>query len=121
MEFDLNFIIVKLMELAVPVVVGLAVKFVRDHGLIKKFEAKKGYAKIAIQFVEQVANDLNAEQKYHKAADYLSNQLNEAGIKYSDNEIEALIESAVNQFKSEFKQEINQPKQASIDPGSGGR
>ncbi len=67
-----------------------------------KLEQKKELVAIAIRFVEQVYKSYNGEQKYNEAVKWLTVQFEKAGLKYTDEEMKALVESTLKQFKEEF-------------------
>lgn len=72
----------------------------------RELETKRELADIAVQFVEQVyKNVLHGEEKYNKAAEWLSAQFKKLGLEFTDTEIKGLIEAAVRSFKDAFGEE----------------
>ncbi len=74
--------------------------------LYKKYvnnKVKKQIVEDTVKYVEQITKDMaiSSESKFNKAKEKTVEWLNEKGIKYSETEIEILIESAVNGFNSE--------------------
>lgn len=70
-----------------------AVQFLRSH-------QKEKWAVLAVKFVEESFKDLEGKDKFVKAADWLVGQLSRLGIKnVSNEELEGLIQSAVNELK----------------------
>ena len=66
---------------------------------------KKAVAKTVVQAVEQIYKDLHGEEKLNKGIEYMTELLNEKGIKASETEIRLLIESAVGEFNEVFKKQ----------------
>jgi len=96
----------------IPLFIGLLAKYVKDkigtEKIIKfkeEFEAKKILAIAAVQFVEQVYNQIDSNQKYEKAAEWLTSRLNEKGINFTTEEVKGLIESALRIMKDSFGEE----------------
>lgn len=73
--------------------------------LYKKYvntKTKKQIVEDTVKYVEQITKNIaiSSESKFKKAKEKTVEWLNEKGIKYSETEIEILIESAVNGFNS---------------------
>ncbi|GED72727.1 hypothetical protein BRE01_64290 [Brevibacillus reuszeri] len=72
---------------------------------IDKFMAtldqKKELVSIAIKFVEVAYKDLDGEVKYSKAVEWVKMELDKLGLKYTNDELKALIESTLKSFKDE--------------------
>jgi intergrase/recombinase len=65
-------------------------------------EIKKSVCRTAVRFVEQIYIDLHGRDKLKKAMKKASELLAEKGITISDNELEAMLEAAVNEFNKSF-------------------
>jgi len=76
---------------------------------MKRIEAelatKQELAALAVRFVEQVYRDLQGEQKYQKAAEWLAARAAELGLVVTADEIKGLIEAALRAFKDKFGEE----------------
>lgn len=70
-----------------------------------ELEAKQELAALAVRFAEQFYNDLHGEEKYQKAAEWLSTRAGELGLKVAPGEVKGLIEAALRAFKDEFGEE----------------
>lgn len=103
-HFDVYPLLNELMGLFVTACVGLVVKFLKAHFDIKKLEnelkSKSAYADIAVQFVEQVYKDIHGKEKFDKAAQWLSEQFAKKGLTVTEEELEALVEAAVQKLKN---------------------
>jgi hypothetical protein len=62
-------------------------------------------AVLAVRFVEQVYVDLHGQEKYEKAAEWLSTRLLSKGLDVSAGEIKGLIEAALRELKDSFGEE----------------
>lgn len=109
-----------LLAVLIPVLAAMAVEFMRRRlGIenLKKIqqtlEAKQEIALLAVRFAEQAFKDLHGQEKYDKAAEWLSARVQENGFDISDEEIQGLIEAALRKLKDEFseewKEELQQP------------
>lgn len=74
----------------------LADKYINDN-------TKKSVAKTVVQAVEQIYKNLDGEKKLNCGITYMTELLNEKGIKASETEIRLLIEDAVGEFNEVFK------------------
>ena len=74
----------------------LADKYINDN-------TKKSVAKTVVQAVEQIYKNLNGEEKLNQGIAYMTELLNEKGIKTSETEMRLLIEDAVGEFNEVFK------------------
>ena len=70
-----------------------------------ELQAKQELATLAVRFVEQAYQDLHGEDKYQKAAEWVSTRAGELGLKVTAEEIRGLIEAALRAFKDEFGEE----------------
>lgn len=71
-------------------------------------QTKKDVVNSTVEYVEQVFTDLHGEEKLEKALDRASALLKEKGIDVSRNELETLIESAVNGFNGGFNKKVEE-------------
>lgn len=74
--------------------------------LYKKFvdtEEKASVVASTVQYVEQVYKDIHGEEKLEKAMQRASELLAEKGITITNDELETLIESAVNGFNNGYR------------------
>ena len=55
-----------------------------------------------MRFIEQLYRDLNGEEKYSRAALWLSSRLAEKGLEANPDEIKGLIEAALRELKDQF-------------------
>lgn len=74
----------------------LADKYINDT-------TKKAVARTVVQAVEQIYKDIDGEKKLECGITYMTELLNEKGIKASETEIRLLIEEAVGEFNEVFK------------------
>lgn len=89
--------------IAVTSIVGVAYKQYKGH---VHFKIKKEYASIAVRLSEQLYSDLKGDEKFSKASDWLSEQLNKAKIKTTPSEVKGLLESEVNFVKGNVQKEV---------------
>ena len=61
-------------------------------------DTKKEIAMLTVRYVEQVFTALHGKDKLEKAKSTFVDMLNEKGIKVSEDEINMLLEAAVNQM-----------------------
>jgi len=79
---------------------------VQVKNLYKKYvttEIKQAVCRTAVRFVEQVYTDLHGREKLHKAMERASQILATYDIHISENELEAMLEAAVNEFNKSFQ------------------
>lgn len=81
--------------------IAIAVKKLVDKHL--NDSTKRDIAKTVVQAVEQMFKGLGAEEKLDKGITYMTELLNEKGIKATEIEIRLLIEDAVGEFNEVFK------------------
>ena len=67
-------------------------------------KTKKSVAQTVVRAVEQIYKDLKGEEKLNKGIEYMTELLNEKGIKTSKTEMRLLIEDAVGEFNKVFKE-----------------
>ncbi|MGI6226693.1 MAG: phage holin [Peptococcales bacterium] len=102
-------IFVSLVKVLAPILMGLIMAWFQKRLGVEKMKhiqeqitAKQQLAEIAVRFVEQVYVDLHGEEKYTKAAEYLSTQAAKIGLTMDAEEVKALIESTLKTLKDEF-------------------
>jgi LL-H family phage holin len=90
----------------IPALVGLLIEYLRRKlgaEKMKKIQdellTKQQLAMIAIQLVEQFYKDIKGEDKYNKAAEWLSQRCKDYGLVVTAEEIKGLIESAIRTAK----------------------
>jgi hypothetical protein len=95
--------------LLIPALVGWIIALVNKRLGIegmkkvqKELEAKRDLSVIAVQFVEQAYKDLHGQDKYDKAAEWLSAQAAARGLQVTSGEIQGLIESTLRLLKDQF-------------------
>ena len=71
-------------------------------------QVKKDVVDTTVKYVEQVYSDIHGEEKLAKAIERASQLLNDQGIIVSVDELETLIESAVNGFNGGFNASVKE-------------
>ena len=85
------------------VVIGLVTTFVgqkgysylNNKGILKEIEAKQKYVNIVVNAIQQTYKEANGQEKLGEAKTQLVDFFNANGIKFTDTELNSLIESAV--------------------------
>ena len=98
-------ILIILVTLAAGFVVAYLKKRLGVEGMQRierELALKQELALLAVRFIEQVYQDVGGQEKYSRAALWLSARLDERGITISPDEIKGLIESALRELKDEF-------------------
>ena len=93
------------------VVIGLVATFVgqkgysylNNKGILKEIEAKQKYVNIVVNAIQQTYKEANGEEKLGEAKTQLVDFFNANGIKFTDIELNSLIESAVKGVKDGSK------------------
>ena len=93
------------------VVIGLVATFVgqkgysylNNKGILKEIEAKQKYVNIVVNAIQQTYKEANGEEKLGEAKTQLVDFFNANGIKFTDVELNSLIESAVKGVKDGVK------------------
>ena len=93
------------------VVIGLVATFVgqkgysylNNKGILKEIEAKQKYVNIVVNAIQQTYKEANGEEKLGEAKNQLVDFFNANGIKFTDIELNSLIESAVKGVKDGTK------------------
>ncbi len=100
----------ELFYLLITIGIGFLIAYIKKcigtEGVNKinlELESKKELAETAVLFVQQFYKAYDGNEKYIEASKYLSDRLTEKGFKVSDDEIRALIESALKQCKLVFE------------------
>lgn len=71
-------------------------------------QVKKDVVDTTVKYVEQVYTDIHGEEKLAKAIERASQLLNDQGIIVSVDELETLIEAAVNGFNGGFNASVKE-------------
>ena len=93
------------------VVIGLVATFVgqkgysylNNKGILKEIEAKQKYVNIVVNAIQQTYKEANGEEKLGEAKTQLVDLFNANGIKFTDVELNSLIEAAVKGVKDGAK------------------
>ena len=93
------------------VVIGLVATFVgqkgysylNNKGILKEIEAKQKYVNIVVNAIQQTYKEANGEEKLGEAKTQLVDFFNANGIKFTDVELNSLIEAAVKGVKDRAK------------------
>ena len=105
----------QIIETIMPAVLQLAGAVLMCVAGVVGYQIKKAYNKYVdtnekiavvnstVQYVEQVFTDLHGQDKLQKAIDRASELLTQKGITVSSDELETLIESAVNGFNNGYR------------------
>lgn len=96
------------------VVVGLATTFIgqkghaylKRKGVLAQLESKKNYVDIVVAAVQQVYAEANGDAKLQEAKAQLVDLFNKNGIKFTEDELDLLIESAVKGMKDGVDQGV---------------
>lgn len=95
-----------------PVLAAMLVEWLRRRlglekmqRIQKELETKQELAGLAVRLVEQSYNDLQGEEKYNQAAEWLVTQAQQRGINITADEVKGLIEAAVRTAKDIFGEE----------------
>ena len=93
------------------VVIGLVATFVgqkgysylNNKGILKEIETKQKYVNIVVNAIQQTYKEANGEEKLGEAKTQLVDFFNANGIKFTDVELNSLIEAAVKGVKDGSK------------------
>ena len=93
------------------VIIGLVATFVgqkgysylNNKGILKEIEAKQKYVNIVVNAIQQTYKEANGEEKLGEAKTQLVDFFNANGIKFTDVELNSLIEAAVKGVKDGTK------------------
>lgn len=86
--------------------VQVALYFMKNKNLTILNE-KSELVKIGVRFVEQAFFEMKGAEKFDKAVEWITNEANQKGLKFTENELKAHIENAVRTFKDEFSKTWN--------------
>lgn len=102
------------LQLAAVVITGIlgvvahkVTAFLKKKGVMATLQAKESSVMIAVDAIEQIARNEKVPDKFNAAKKMALQFLNEQGIKISDIELQALIESAVAEINKNVKDELN--------------
>lgn len=96
------------------IVIGLVATFVgqkghaylKRKGILAQLESKKNYVAIVVSAVQQVYAESNGDAKLQEAKAQLVDLFNKNGIKFTEDELNLLIESAVKGMKDGVDQGV---------------
>jgi len=98
-----------LLAIIIPTLAAMAVELLRRKlgvekmaAIERELSAKQDLGVMAVRFAEQAYRDLGGKEKYNAAARYLAHHANARGLKVSEQEIRALIESSLRSLKENF-------------------
>lgn len=80
--------------------------FLKDKGILEQLQSKEAYVHIIVNAMEQMFDEADGAVKFEEAKRQAVKFLNGKGIKVDDEELDALIESAVRQLKGGFVEGI---------------
>src|SRR5690554_2345370 len=110
-----------LLECLIPVGIGVLVKLVYDkigtervRKYAKELEAKEALAIMAVRATEQIYYDIKGPAKLEKAMSWMIEQCGKAGLSFTKNEIQGLIEYALRLIKDELGEEWAAIKPTSV-------
>lgn len=92
----------------IGVVTKKVTKYLKDKGVIATLQAKEASVMIAVDAVEQIARNEKVPDKFKAAESMAIRLLNEQGIKITETELEAFIESAVAEMNKNVKDVLNE-------------
>lgn len=78
--------------------------YLKKKGVLAQLESKKNYVAIVVSAVQQVYAEANGDAKLQEAKVQLIDLFNKNGIKFTEDELDLLIESAVKGMKDGVKQ-----------------
>lgn len=100
------------LKIVLPVLGVMLVRYIFSKVDIDKqdkiksiIENKKDLAMIAVRFVEQVYKDIDGEEKFHHAFEWVASAFEKYGYPVDADEIEGLIEATLRQMKDEFTEQ----------------
>lgn len=100
---DITFMILKIVvSVAIALVTGFLIPYIRNQTNIMQNEELLAIVKIAVQAAEQTLQ--GGEIKKAEVVKFVSNWLNEHGIKITSEQLDNLIESAVYTLKQTKKE-----------------
>lgn len=103
--------VLNLLAVLVTAMVGVVTKrvteYLKEKGVINKIQAKEASVMIAVDAVEQIARNEKVPDKFKAAESMAIDLLNKQGIKITETELEAFIESAVAEMNKGVKDVLN--------------
>lgn len=100
-------ILMQFLEPIVLAIAGLAgtcvAYWIKQHIDLNKLNEKKELVEVGVTMIQQICKELDGDQKYEKAVEWITQQANAKGLKISEDELKGLIESSVLKFKNEFQ------------------
>ncbi|WP_461199397.1 phage holin [Enterococcus sp. N249-2] len=91
----------------VSAVVG---SYVNKKNLLAQLQSKQKYAEIVVNAVQQVYQEANGDEKLKEVQANLTDIFNKNGIKFTETEMNLMIESAVKGMKEGFSQGLAESK-----------
>ena len=79
----------------------------------RELQMKKDLARITVGFIEQSYYYLNGQDKLSATSRWLESRFKDMGLKHSNYEIRGLIESALREFESSYREEWLRNKESS--------
>lgn len=87
----------------VSVVTAFATKWLKQKGIIAQLEAKKNIVSILVNAGEQIFTELKGQEKFEAVKKNIVRELNAKKIKFTNEELEHLIESVVKEMNQAYK------------------
>ena len=81
-------------------------EYLKRKGVLAQLESKKNYVDIVVTAVQQVYAEANGDAKLQEAKAQLVDLFNKNGIKFTEDELNLLIESAVKGMKDGVDQGV---------------
>ena len=101
-EALINFLVV-VISLVATFVGQKGYSYLNNKGILKEIEAKQKYVNIVVNAIQQTYKEANGEEKLGEAKTQLVDFFNANGIKFTDVELNSLIEAAVKGVKDGAK------------------
>ncbi|MGX7014444.1 phage holin, LLH family [Vagococcus silagei] len=108
---DIQTAVLNLMAAILISILGFGTKqvttFLKNKGVVSLMEKKQEQVGIAVKAVEQIATIENISDKYKAAKTMSVELLNEYGIRLTETELKAFIESAVSEMNKNIEDVLN--------------
>lgn len=88
--------------LAIIIVLAYITQFIRKKMGEEKFETVQAIVEDGVLFAQQVYEHTAGEVKFVKAIEYVTEELQDRGIKVEEEQIGRMIESVLKRLKKEF-------------------
>ena len=88
-----------ILSVAVSAIGYYGTQFLRNNIFLQNLSKKKEITAIIVKFVEQSYSEINGDAKLEKAKDEVLKWANNIGLKITEQELDAMIESAVKDLK----------------------